>query len=142
MAVPQGKVLVQCTVDHRDLNKEQQLHHAVIGDAKLVIRQLIEEVKKQMGKNAVGLIGRAPFARGALFHDKRGLAALSQSVSATPAQAAIRLAMQLNPHGTVLIGMTNRQHLRENLRALELSPISDEKLAMLKSLQRDEKFNV
>ena len=102
----------------------------------------IEEVKKQMGKNAVGLIGRAPFARGALFHDERGLAALSQSVPARPAQAAIRLAMQLNPHGTVLIGMTNRQHLRENLRALELSPISDEKLEALKCLQRQEKLNV
>ena len=50
VAVPQGKILVQCTVDHRDLNKEQQLHHAVIGDAKLVIRQLIEEVKKQAGQ--------------------------------------------------------------------------------------------
>ncbi len=102
----------------------------------------IEEVEKQMSNNAIGLIGRAPFARGALFHDKRGLAALSQSVSATPAQAAIRLAMQLNPHGTVVIGMTNRQQLRENLGALELSPYSDEKLEMLKSLKRDEKVNV
>ena len=82
----------------------------------------IEEVEKQMSDNAVGLIGRAPFARGALFQDERDLVALSQSISATPAQAAIRLAMQLNPRGTVLIGMSNRQHLRENLRALELSP--------------------
>ena len=49
VAVPPGKTLVQCTVDHRDLNKEQQLHHAVIGDAKLVIQQLIDEVKKQAG---------------------------------------------------------------------------------------------
>ncbi len=97
----------------------------------------IEEVEKQMSDNAVGLIGRAPFARGALFQDERDLVALSQSISATPAQAAIRLAMQLNPRGTVLIGMSNRQHLRENLRALELSPFSDEKLLALKSLQRD-----
>ena len=49
VGVPAGKVLVQCTVDEKDLNKEQQLHHAVIGDAKLVIRQLIEEVGKQAG---------------------------------------------------------------------------------------------
>ena len=49
VSVPPGKTLVQCTVDHRDLNKEQQLHHAVVGDAKLVLRQLIEEVQKQAG---------------------------------------------------------------------------------------------
>ncbi len=49
VAVPQGKTLVQCTVDIKDLNKEEQLHHAVVGDAKLVIRQLIDEVKKQVG---------------------------------------------------------------------------------------------
>lgn len=49
VGVPAGKILVQCTVDEKDLNKEQQLHHAVIGDAKLVLRQLIEEVAKQAG---------------------------------------------------------------------------------------------
>ena len=49
VGVPDGKILVQCTVDEKDLNKEQQLHHAVIGDAKLVLRQLIEEVAKQAG---------------------------------------------------------------------------------------------
>ena len=41
--IPPGKVLVMCTVDTKDLNKEQQLHHAVVGDARLVLRQLIEE---------------------------------------------------------------------------------------------------
>ena len=47
--IPPGKVLVQCTVDTKDLNKEQQLHHAVVGDARLVLRQLIEEARKQAG---------------------------------------------------------------------------------------------
>jgi len=49
IGVPRGKVLVQCTVDERDLNKEQQLHHAIIGDARLVLQQLIEEVRRQTG---------------------------------------------------------------------------------------------
>ena len=49
VGIPPGKVLVQCTVDERDLNKEQQLHHAVIGDARLVVNQLIEEVRMQLG---------------------------------------------------------------------------------------------
>ncbi len=49
IGIPTGKVLVQCTVDERDLNKEQQLHHAIIGDARLVLNQLSEEVRKQTG---------------------------------------------------------------------------------------------
>lgn len=94
-----------------------------------------ERLQNEMNGAAKGVIGRAPFARGKLFHDKVGLAALVESTSATPAQIAIRLAMQLNPHGTILVGMTCRSHLRENLRALELSPISNEKLVLLDSLQ-------
>ena len=50
IGIPYGKTLVQCTVDEKDLNKEQQIHQGVIGDAKIVIRQLIEEVKKQAGR--------------------------------------------------------------------------------------------
>ena len=51
IAVPTGKTLVQCTVDEKDLNKEHQIQQAVVGDAKLVIRQLIDAVKKQAGAN-------------------------------------------------------------------------------------------
>ncbi len=51
IGIPYGKTLVQCTVDEKDLNKEQQIHQGVIGDAKIVLRQLIEEVKKQAGQN-------------------------------------------------------------------------------------------
>ncbi len=47
--VPSGKTLIQCTVDVADLNKRLPLDHAVVGDAKLVLGQLIEEVKKQAG---------------------------------------------------------------------------------------------
>ena len=49
IGVPTGKTLVQCNVDVQDLNKEQQIHHAVVGDAGLVLPQLIEEVYKQAG---------------------------------------------------------------------------------------------
>lgn len=47
--IPQGKVMVQCTPDERDLNNEYPLDHAVLGDTKLVLTQLIEEVKQQIG---------------------------------------------------------------------------------------------
>ena len=47
--IPDGKVVIQSTIDERDINKDYSLEHAIIGDAKLVLRQLIEEVKKQIG---------------------------------------------------------------------------------------------
>ena len=53
VAVPPGKTLIQCTVDEKDLNKEHQLNHAIIGDAKLVLTQLIEEVKKQTDNKGI-----------------------------------------------------------------------------------------
>jgi len=47
--IPEGKVVIQSTIDERDINKDYSLEHAIIGDAKLVLRQLINEVKKQIG---------------------------------------------------------------------------------------------
>ncbi len=47
--IPTGKVMVQCTADERDLNNEHALDCAVLGDVKLVLQQLIEEVKRQAG---------------------------------------------------------------------------------------------
>ena len=47
--IPEGKRIIQSTVDERDINKDYALEHAVIGDAKLVLRQLIDEVKEQLG---------------------------------------------------------------------------------------------
>ncbi len=47
--IPDGKRVIQSTVDERDLNKDYPLEHAIIGDAKLVLRQLIDEIKKQTG---------------------------------------------------------------------------------------------
>ena len=45
--LPEGKTLVQSTIDEIDIAKDYPVAEAVIGDAKLVLRQLIEEVKKQ-----------------------------------------------------------------------------------------------
>ena len=51
IGVPPGKTMVQCTVDARDINKEHRIDHAVIGDAKLVLGQLIEEVRRLTGED-------------------------------------------------------------------------------------------
>jgi acetolactate synthase-1/2/3 large subunit len=45
--LPEGKTLIQSTIDEIDIAKDYPVAEAVIGDAKLVLRQLIEEVKNQ-----------------------------------------------------------------------------------------------
>ncbi|MEE9284896.1 MAG: thiamine pyrophosphate-requiring protein [Dehalococcoidia bacterium] len=47
--IPRGKAMVQCHADERYFNNEYPLEHAVLGDVRLVLRQLIDEVKRQAG---------------------------------------------------------------------------------------------
>jgi thiamine pyrophosphate-dependent acetolactate synthase large subunit-like protein len=47
--LPEGKTLIQSTIDEVDIAKDYPVAEAVVGDAKLVLRQLIDEVKKQTG---------------------------------------------------------------------------------------------
>jgi acetolactate synthase-1/2/3 large subunit len=44
-----GKIIMQSTIDERDINKDHPVEQAIIGDAKLVLKQLIDEVKQQIG---------------------------------------------------------------------------------------------
>jgi thiamine pyrophosphate-dependent acetolactate synthase large subunit-like protein len=46
--IPPGKTIVQITNDHRDFNKGYPTDHALLGDAKLVVRQLIGAVKDRV----------------------------------------------------------------------------------------------
>ena len=45
--LPDGKTLIQSTIDEIDIAKDYPVAEVIIGDAKLVLRQLIEEVRKQ-----------------------------------------------------------------------------------------------
>ena len=47
--IPAGKTAIQLTVDDRDLNKDYLARHLLTGDAKLVLRQMIEEVRRLLG---------------------------------------------------------------------------------------------
>ncbi len=49
VGIPAGKVMIQCTADEKDLNAEYALDGAVLGDAKLTLQQLNEELKRQLG---------------------------------------------------------------------------------------------
>jgi acetolactate synthase-1/2/3 large subunit len=47
--VPAGKRIVHSTNDAEDVHKDYRADHAVIGDARLVLEALIEEVRRQRG---------------------------------------------------------------------------------------------
>jgi acetolactate synthase I/II/III large subunit len=50
-AIPDAarKTIVQCTVDTLDINRSYETRHAVIGDAKLTLKALIEELSRRGG---------------------------------------------------------------------------------------------
>jgi acetolactate synthase-1/2/3 large subunit len=52
--MPPGVTLAHSTNCFDDLNKDQQTQFGAIGDAKLVLRQMIDEVKKQVGQHGRG----------------------------------------------------------------------------------------
>ena len=45
--IPPGKTLIQTTLNEFDLHNEYPIDHAILGDARLVLRQIIEEMKNQ-----------------------------------------------------------------------------------------------
>jgi acetolactate synthase-1/2/3 large subunit len=47
VTIPPGKVLVHATNDDEDINKDYKCAYPVVGDARLVLAQLLEELKRQ-----------------------------------------------------------------------------------------------
>ena len=47
--IPEGKVMIQATNDAQDINKDYHIDHPIIGDARLVLVQLLEAVKDRLG---------------------------------------------------------------------------------------------
>jgi acetolactate synthase-1/2/3 large subunit len=45
------KIAIQLTIDERDLNKDYPAEFLLLGDAKLVLSQMIEEITRQLGRN-------------------------------------------------------------------------------------------
>ncbi len=51
MNIPSGKTLIQATNDPRDINKDYNVDYPIVGDAKLVLRQLIEACREIVGSS-------------------------------------------------------------------------------------------
>ena len=54
MNIPNGKTLIQATNDARDINKDYNVDYPIIGDAKLVLRQMIEACREIVGVSRQG----------------------------------------------------------------------------------------
>ncbi len=52
--MPDNATLAQCTNCPEDLNKDYRIDLGAVGDARLVLRQIIEEVKRQIGDHGRG----------------------------------------------------------------------------------------
>ena len=46
--VPDGAALAQCVISHSDVNKEHRIDYGAVGDAGVVLRQMVEEAKRQL----------------------------------------------------------------------------------------------
>ena len=51
MNIPPGKTMIQATNDPRDINKDYNIDHPIVGDAKLVLRQMIEACGEIVGRS-------------------------------------------------------------------------------------------
>jgi thiamine pyrophosphate-dependent acetolactate synthase large subunit-like protein len=49
LPIPPGKVIIHATNSDLDINKDYKSLHPVLGDARLVLRQFLEELKRQAG---------------------------------------------------------------------------------------------
>jgi len=54
MNIPPGKTMIQATNDPRDINKDYNIDHPIVGDAKLVLRQMIEACREVVADSRRG----------------------------------------------------------------------------------------
>ena len=54
IAIPQGKIIIQATLDPEDLNKDVPVSYALLGDARLTLRALLEAVNDRLGERRFG----------------------------------------------------------------------------------------
>src|SRR5687767_11186934 len=67
---PEKKTIIQCTVDTLDINRSYETKHAVIGDAKLTLKALTEELSKVGGPRKNGHVVEEIRAARKTFQDK------------------------------------------------------------------------
>jgi acetolactate synthase-1/2/3 large subunit len=104
VAVPHGKTLIHATNDPRDVNKDHPADYPLVGDAKLVLGQLVEAVQERLGSNrpAAGPVAEEVRAvRERWLH--QWLPKLnSREVPINPYRVVWEVVQAVDPHTTIL----------------------------------------
>lgn len=91
----------------------------------------LERIATKALERGIGVVARQPFDRGAAFRTPGLFSLLAEQKQRTPAQSLLRSTLQRPGVETVLVGMSTREHLAENLRALTTPPLSADDLQRL-----------
>ena len=54
MNIPDGKTMIHASNDHRDINKDYIIDYPIVGDAKLILRQMIDACQDLVGNGKRG----------------------------------------------------------------------------------------
>jgi len=124
---------ISCATDARSDEALACLRHPGVSALQVLVNPLesidLEQIAPRARERGVGIVARQPFHKGAIFWDPRLRETLARNPQRSPAQTALRLALQLPGVERVLVGMTQRHHLEENLAALETPPLAPDEVA-------------
>lgn len=91
----------------------------------------IERVLPMVGSRGVAVVAFEPLGKGSILTDARIRGVLSRGSVRTAAEFALKFVMAQAAVSGVLVGMTNRRHLAENLAALDAPELTAGELAEL-----------
>ena len=92
---------------------------------------ILENVLELADMRGVAIVVRQPFAQGHLLTHPALLEFVAKHPGRTPIQTALRFVLQLRGVSVVLIGMTSRSHLAENLGAVTAPPLTCDEMGIL-----------
>ena len=99
------------------------------------VSDLFFDVVDAVKNKGVAVIGRTPYAYGKIFDDKQFLRiVMTDPANRTPAQMALRFAIQLNELGMVLPGVSSLPHLEDTLEGLSAPPLSPDAFDRISAL--------
>ena len=103
--LPDGVALAQCTNRAEDLNKDYAVSYGAVGDAKLVLDQIIVEVKRQIGEDGradtEGVVDQIRKVRRA-FMEEWGPRLTSDEVPINPYRVLTELAKAVDVGNTII----------------------------------------
>ena len=103
--MPKGVTLAQSTNCAEDINKDYPVDFGAVGDSKLVLRQMIEEVKRQVGEHGRGdvngVIDEISHVRKA-FMNEWGPRLNSDEVPLNPYRVFTELAKEIGPANAII----------------------------------------